>query len=77
MTIKRPSIKLSNLQIKSPDAFKHICAGINEIEEYGGIHETTIEFDGCFVCPWMKIIPTTPMEELVEGLITKMKVGKQ
>jgi len=76
MQIKRSAIKLSNLQIKSLDAFRHICAGINEIEEYGGIHEVIIEFDGCFVCPWITIVPATPMEELVAGLLARMKVGK-
>lgn len=74
MNIKRPEIKLVNIQIKSLEAAQRLAVAINEIEEQCGIHQTKLTLDNPFICPWIDLnqLDKTPMEKCLRQVLTKI-----
>lgn len=76
MKIKRGSIKLENLQVKSLEKAKKLAEALSVIEEECGIHEVEISIKGFFVCPWINVseLQNTGMEKLLAELFVKVKI---
>lgn len=75
MNIKRPSITLEGIQIKSLEKFQRLAAAVNVIEEECGIHEVEITLKDIFFCPWIDVeqCRSTHMERLLIGMIEAME----
>jgi len=74
MNIKRPEIKLRNIQIKSLEAAQRLAVAMLEIEEQCGIHETILTLENPFVCPWIDLgqLNKTPMEKSLRQVLAKI-----
>lgn len=80
MEILRPCLHFHGIQFKSLEAFKSFAHHLDAIEETVGIHSVTISMEDIFVCPdinWTlltdDIVPMSPMEKLLYGLISELK----
>jgi hypothetical protein len=71
-------IAFDGIQIKSEEIFHRFCAALQEIEELCGIAQVEISLKDVFFCPWIdeSKCASTPMEELVIGMVQKMPEGK-
>ncbi len=75
MILKRGELFFDGIQFKSLEKCKKFSSALNVIEEECGIHEVNIVFGKkIFVCPWIDLdkLNSTPMEELVCGLLRKV-----
>lgn len=79
MEIVRPCLHFHGIQIKSLDVFRKFAHHLDAIEELVGIHSCTISLEDVFICPdinWTfitdDIVPMSPMEKLLYGLIKEL-----
>ena len=74
MQIKRPDIKLLNIQIKSLETAQRLAVAMTEIEEQCGIHETVLTLENPFICPWIDLdqLNKTPMEKCLRKVLAKI-----
>ena len=75
MRLKRPQIILDSVQFKSLVACEQAAKGIQLIEEYTGIHSTTVTVRNPFICPDINLedLNKTPAEELLRDVLALIR----